>query len=78
MTTVHHKKKIHSNTLSIEEFKKIVFIQFRMQIINSLIYLFEEVKIFVIQKSDPERGRDKVSKLQRELEKSIRDLSRIV
>jgi hypothetical protein len=78
MTTVHHKKKIHSNTLSIEEFKKIVFIQFRMQIINSLIYLFEEVKIFVIQKSDPERGRDKVSKLQRELEKSIRDLSGIV
>jgi hypothetical protein len=78
MTTVHHKKKIHSNTLSIEEFKKIVFIQFRMQIINSLIYLFEEVKIFVIQKSDPERGRDKVSKLQRKLEKSIRDLSGIV
>jgi hypothetical protein len=78
MTTVHHKKKIHSNTLSIEEFKKIVFIQFRMQIINSLIYLFEEVKIFVIQKLDPERGRDKVSKLQRELEKSIRDLSGIV
>jgi hypothetical protein len=78
MTTVHHKKKIHSNTLSIEEFKKIVFIQFRMQIINSLIYLFEEVKIFVIQKSDPERGRDKVSELQRELEKSIRDISGIV
>jgi hypothetical protein len=78
MTTVHHKKKIHSNTLSIEEFKKIVFIQFRMQIINSLIYLFEEVKFFVIQKSDPERGRDKVSELQRELEKSFRDLSRIV
>jgi bisphosphoglycerate-independent phosphoglycerate mutase (AlkP superfamily) len=50
MTTVHHKKKIHSNTLSIEEFKKIIFIQFRMQIINSLIYLFEEVKFFGFKK----------------------------
>ena len=44
MTEVHHKKKIHSDTLAIEEFKKIVFIQFRFHIENSLMLLIEEIR----------------------------------
>lgn len=38
MTTTHHKNKLHSNTLSLEEYKNSVFAQFRIQIIDGLIF----------------------------------------